>query len=68
LLRRRYVRGALWLAVAALVGLWYGGTDSLPAQVVTATPYLTTLVVLALASQRLRPPKADGLIYRRGEE
>ena len=28
---------------------------------------LITLLVLSLASQRLRPPKADGLVYRRGE-
>ena len=27
----------------------------------------TTLLVLSLASQRLRMPKADGLVYRRGE-
>jgi simple sugar transport system permease protein len=27
---------------------------------------VTTLVVLALASQRLRPPAADGLPYRKG--
>ena len=31
------------------------------------TPYITTLVVLALSSQRLRPPAADGIPYRRGE-
>ena len=31
------------------------------------TPYITTLLVLALASQRLRMPRPDGLVYRRGE-
>ena len=31
------------------------------------TPYVTTLLVLALASQRLRMPAADGLPYRRGQ-
>ena len=30
------------------------------------TPYVTTLLVLALASQRLRPPAADGQSYKRG--
>ena len=30
------------------------------------TPHVTTLLVLALASQRLRTPEADGLPYRRG--
>ncbi|RBY77744.1 ABC transporter permease [Geodermatophilus sp. TF02-6] len=34
---------------------------------VSFTPHLTTLLVLSLASQRLRMPKADGLVYRRGE-
>ena len=29
-------------------------------------PYVTTLLVLALASQRLRMPAADGRIYRKG--
>ena len=31
------------------------------------TPYVATLLVLAFASQRLRMPAADGLIYRKGE-
>jgi ABC-type uncharacterized transport system permease subunit len=31
------------------------------------TPYVATLFVLAFAAQRLRPPAADGLTYRRGE-
>ena len=40
--------------------------DEIPVEFVQAVPYVTTLVVLALASQRLRPPAADGLPYRRG--
>ena len=31
------------------------------------TPYVATLLVLAFASQRLRMPAADGLIYRKGQ-
>ena len=38
-----------------------------PATSPRMTPYLTTLLVLALASQRLRMPAADGLPYRRGQ-
>jgi ABC-type uncharacterized transport system permease subunit len=38
-----------------------------PGELVSFTPHLTTLLVLALASQRLRMPAADGLIYRKGE-
>jgi len=30
------------------------------------TPYIATLLVLSLASQRLRMPAADGIPYRRG--
>ena len=32
------------------------------------TPHIVTLVVLAVASQRLRPPAADGQPYRRGQQ
>jgi general nucleoside transport system permease protein len=52
-------------AVAALIG--FLTIQQLPAGIVFFTPHLTTLLVLSLASQRLRPPKADGLVYRRGE-
>jgi general nucleoside transport system permease protein len=38
----------------------------LPQQLVKAAPYAITLLVMALASQNLRMPKADGLIYRKG--
>jgi simple sugar transport system permease protein len=65
---RRIVAVVACLAAAGGLIAWYAVTDSLPGQVVTATPYVTTLVVLAFASQRLRPPKADGVVFRRGEE
>jgi len=52
-------------AVASFVG-WLV-IDELPPGVVSFTPHLMTLLVLSLASQRLRMPKADGLVYRRGE-
>ncbi|WP_225234615.1 ABC transporter permease [Klenkia terrae] len=52
-------------AAASLVG--YIVIDELPEGIVSFTPHLTTLLVLSLASQRLRMPKADGLVYRRGE-
>jgi simple sugar transport system permease protein len=55
------------VAVGALVFAWYAGTDEVPNQVVSATPYVVTLVVLALSAQRLRMPKADGLPYRKGQ-
>jgi simple sugar transport system permease protein len=47
--------------------LWfYLAVDELPGQLVTMTPYIATLLVLSLASQRLRMPAADGIPYRRG--
>jgi ABC-type uncharacterized transport system permease subunit len=67
LYRRRLTQGISGLVVAAAVGVWYAATDTVPGEFVTAAPYITTLLVLALASQRLRMPKADGLVYRRGE-
>ena len=46
--------------------VWYFTTDLIPVEFVQAMPYVITLVVLALAAQRLRPPAADGLPYRKG--
>nr|WP_281352290.1 ABC transporter permease [Phytoactinopolyspora alkaliphila] len=68
LYRRRFVLSAvlLVLAGAAIVGSL--ALDALPSEVTTMTPYLVTLAVLASATQRLRPPAADGMRYRRGEE
>ena len=62
----RFLKAALSLGFAAL-SLWYFlAVDDLPGQLVTMTPYIATLLFMALASQRLRMPAADGLPYRRG--
>ena len=45
---------------------WYLLTDIVPREFTTMAPYVTTLLVLAFASQRLRMPAADGQIYRKG--
>lgn len=71
-LGRREVRTAFLgagLALAASAGLlvWFLLSDAVPGELVSFTPHLTTLLVLALASQRLRMPAANGLRYRRGE-
>ncbi|GAB3364981.1 ABC transporter permease [Modestobacter lapidis] len=65
--RRKLVQAVLAAAFAAggLVG--FLTIDELPEGIVSFTPHLITLLVLSLASQRLRMPKADGLVYRRGE-
>jgi general nucleoside transport system permease protein len=66
LVRKRYLSAAIAAAIGGLAVVWYSQTDVLPGQVTFMTPYITTLLVLALASQHLRMPKADGLVYRRG--
>ena len=68
LVRRRLPMVVGALVVAAAFALWYAAVDSVPSQLVGFTPHLVTLVVLAAASQRLRPPAADGLPYRRGQQ
>jgi simple sugar transport system permease protein len=67
-LRDRRLAAAVALVVAALLLIWYWRSDTVPGELVSFTPHLTTLLVLSLASQRLRMPAADGLVYRRGEE
>ncbi|WP_222194168.1 ABC transporter permease [Modestobacter italicus] len=65
--RRRYVQSVIAAAFAAAALAGFLTVDELPEGIVSFTPHLTTLLVLSLASQRLRMPKADGLVYRRGE-
>ncbi|KRE57067.1 ABC transporter permease [Phycicoccus sp. Soil748] len=63
----RTVQGVLAVVVGVFVGWWYLAADAVPAELTGTTPYVTTLLVLAFASQRLRMPAADGQIYRKGE-
>ena len=59
--------GAVLALASAGFTLWfYFAVDELPGQLVTMTPYIATILVMALASQRLRMPAADGMPYRRG--
>jgi ABC-type uncharacterized transport system permease subunit len=48
------------------LGIVYFLIDEVPGDFTRMTPYVITLVVLAFASQRLRPPAADGQVYRKG--
>ena len=66
-LRGKLLQTTLAVAVAAAALAGYLTIDVLPQGIVSFTPHLTTLLVLSLASQRLRMPQADGLVYRRGE-
>jgi simple sugar transport system permease protein len=67
LLRRQVVQALIAAAIAVLFALWFALSSVVPSGIVAFTPHITTLLVLALASQRLRPPAADGVPYRRGE-
>jgi general nucleoside transport system permease protein len=57
------IMGGFGLAFLA----WFLFTDQVPKDFTGMTPYVATLLVLALASQRLRMPAADGMRYRRGQ-
>ena len=64
---RHQVKGALVVTAAGVLVLaWFLLTDSVPREFTVMTPYVTTMFVLALGSQRLRMPAADGKPYRRG--
>ncbi len=62
----RKVAGSVTLGIGVVIGLWYFFSESVPEDLTGMTPYVTTLMVLALASQRLRMPAADGKPYRKG--
>jgi ABC-type uncharacterized transport system permease subunit len=65
--RKRYVAGAVCGGAAALLVLWYALTETVANDLVPATPYIVTLLVMGLAAQRLRMPKANNRPYRKGQ-
>ncbi|MEV6985797.1 ABC transporter permease [Sphaerisporangium sp. NPDC051017] len=68
LVRQNRTWAALITAVFAVaVFVVFAMTDTVPEQFTSFTPHLTTLLVLSLASQRLRMPAADGVPYRKGQ-
>lgn len=64
--RRAMVQGGLSLLFAVGFLVWYLMSDEVPREFTTMAPFVTTLLVLAFASQQLRMPAADGLPYRKG--
>ncbi|GGP70759.1 ABC transporter permease [Saccharothrix coeruleofusca] len=66
LVRRRWFAAAGGIVAAVLLYAIYYSLDEVPGELTTYAPHLVTLVVLAVASQRLRMPAADGVVYRRG--
>ena len=65
--RRRWVPAAVALVSGLVVYAIYWPIDEVPREFAAYAPQLVTLVVLAAASQRLRPPATAGEEYRRGE-
>ena len=66
---RRNRRSDTILAASLAVGMliWYLLSDTAPDWLPNTMPYAIVLLTLVFASQRLRPPAADGLPYRKGE-
>lgn len=65
--RKSYLTGAVSAGFAVLVLVWYFMTDTVPNEMVGATPYVVTLLVMALAAQKLRMPKYNNKPYRKGQ-
>ncbi|MGM1061589.1 ABC transporter permease [Saccharothrix sp. Mg75] len=66
LVRRRWFAAAGGFVAAGLLYAVYYSVDEVPSELTTYAPHVVTLIVLAVASQRLRMPAADGVVYRRG--
>ena len=64
--RKKYSSVAISLISSVIAAWLYFKISELPGQFVTMTPYVVTLLVLGLGTQRLRMPAADGVPYRRG--
>ena len=66
-IRRMWTAAAIALVAGLLVYALYWTVDTVPSELASYAPQLVTLIVLAAASQRLRPPARLGVEYRRGE-
>ncbi|OZM75303.1 ABC transporter permease [Amycolatopsis antarctica] len=68
MVKRDWLPALLSAAGAGLLYYIYWANDELPDDLIPYTPHFVTLIVLAVAAQRLRPPKSIGKRYRRGED
>ena len=64
---RTTTRGIVAVFVSVIAAYAYLAIEDVPQSLTQSLPYLATLIVLATASQRLRPPAMAGVPYRRGE-
>jgi simple sugar transport system permease protein len=63
-------KSGAFVVMAILAGtflFFYVVTEEVPEEFTYMTPYVTTLLVLVFASQRLRPPAAAGKPWRKGQ-
>ncbi len=67
IVRKRLIPAINGLIAGGLFFLVYFQVSKIPEPLTKSAPYLLTLIVLATASQRLRPPAHAGLPYRSGE-
>jgi general nucleoside transport system permease protein len=66
---RHRTKLAIMSGLTATVTLWYWAvSEDVAGDLVFVAPYAVTLVVLAIKSQRVRPPAATGQPYRRGDD
>jgi simple sugar transport system permease protein len=65
--RKRFPQAAGAVIMGALALIYYVSAETVNNQIVFITPYLVTLLVLAFASQHLRPPAAEGRPWRKGD-
>ncbi|MGZ4761849.1 MAG: ABC transporter permease [Ilumatobacteraceae bacterium] len=65
--KRHFVAGLVSIVLSTLAAVGFATINSIPQSLTFITPHVITLIVLATASQRLRPPAFAGRPYREGE-
>jgi general nucleoside transport system permease protein len=67
LVRKKAISGIAAAVTGGLFFTAYLTVKEVPESLTHAVPYVATLVVLATATKRLRPPAQAGIKYRPGE-
>lgn len=65
--KRRTIAASVALVFGILAAIGFATIKEIPQSLTFMTPHVITLIVLATATQRLRPPAHDGLPYHAGE-
>lgn len=67
LYKRSWISAGVSVPLTIVLFIMWNRIDEIPESLTTGVPYLLTLIVLAMASARLRPPAHAGLPYKPGE-